>query len=112
MVFGAGPVGLFAAKSSWLMGAGRVIVVDHIDYRLEFARSFAQAETVNFTQVDDIVQWEKETNDFLGADVCIEAVGAEADGAFFQHVTSAKLKLQGGSPVALNWAIDAVRKGG
>ena len=29
-----------------------------------------------------------------------------------QHVTSAKLKLQGGSPVALNWAIDSVRKGG
>jgi S-(hydroxymethyl)glutathione dehydrogenase / alcohol dehydrogenase len=29
-----------------------------------------------------------------------------------QHVTSAKLKLQGGSPIALNWAIDSVRKGG
>ena len=43
--------------------------------------------------------------------VVIEAVGAEADGAFFQHVTSAKLKLQGGSPVALNWCIDSVRKG-
>jgi alcohol dehydrogenase len=112
MVFGAGPVGLFAAKSAWLMGAGRVIVVDHIDYRLETARRFAHAETINFTQVDDIVQWAKETTDFLGADVCIEAVGAEADGAFFQHVTSAKLKLQGGSPVALNWAIDSVRKGG
>ena len=49
VVFGAGPVGLFAAKSAWLMGAGRVIVVDHIDYRLEFARSFAHAEIVNFT---------------------------------------------------------------
>jgi threonine dehydrogenase-like Zn-dependent dehydrogenase len=39
-------------------------------------------------------------------------VGAEADGNFTQHVTSAMLKLQGGSPVALNWAIDSVRKGG
>lgn len=39
-------------------------------------------------------------------------MGAEADGAFLQHVTSAKLKLQGGSPVALNWCIDSVRKGG
>ena len=55
-VFGAGPIGLFAAKSAWLMGAGRVIVIDHIDYRLEFARQFAHAETVNFTQVNDIVQ--------------------------------------------------------
>jgi alcohol dehydrogenase len=32
-----GPVGLFAAKSAWLMGAGRVIVIDHLDYRLEKA---------------------------------------------------------------------------
>ena len=43
VVFGAGPVGLFAAKSSWLMGAGRVIVVDHLDYRLEMARRRSSA---------------------------------------------------------------------
>ena len=110
-VFGAGPVGLFAAKSAWLMGAGRVIVVDHIDYRLEKARTFAHAETINFTQVKDIVVEMKRTTGFLGADVAIDAVGAEADGGFLQHVTSAQLKLQGGSPVALNWAIDSVRKG-
>jgi alcohol dehydrogenase len=112
VVFGAGPVGLCAARSAWLMGAGRVIVVDHLDYRLEKARTFAQAETYNFTEYDDIVLHMKKITDYLGADVCIDAVGAEADGAFFQHVTSAKLKLQGGSPVALNWAIDSVRKGG
>ncbi len=112
VVFGAGPVGQIAAASSWLMGAGRVIVVDHLDYRLERARTFAHAETVNFTQVSDIVLEMKRTTDFLGADVAIDAVGAEADGAVFQHVTAAKLKLQGGSPVALNWAIDSVRKGG
>ena len=51
MVLGAGPVGLFAAKSAWLMGAGRVIVVDHLDYRLEKAAQFAHAETFNFTAV-------------------------------------------------------------
>ena len=39
-------------------------------------------------------------------------MGAEADGNLIQHVTAAKLKLQGGSPVAVNWAIDSVRKGG
>jgi S-(hydroxymethyl)glutathione dehydrogenase/alcohol dehydrogenase len=44
--------------------------------------------------------------------VAIDCVGAEADGNLLQHVTAAKLKLQGGSPVALNWAIDGVRKGG
>jgi len=111
VVFGAGPVGLFAAKSAWLMGAGRVIVIDHLDYRLDVARSFANAETLNFTQVGDIVQHLKEQTDYLGADVCIDAVGAEADGALGQ-VLANKLKLQAGSPVALNWAIDSVRKGG
>ena len=55
MVFGAGPVGLFAAQSAWLMGAGRVIVVDHLDYRLEKARTFAHAETCNFAEHDDVV---------------------------------------------------------
>jgi alcohol dehydrogenase len=112
VVFGAGPVGLYAAKSAWLMGAGRVIVVDHLEERLEKARTFAHAETLNFTTVKDIAVWMKKATDFLGADVCIDAVGAEADGGFLQHVTSAKLKLQGGSPIALNWAIDSVRKGG
>ena len=112
VVFGAGPVGLFAARSAWLMGAGRVIVVDHLDYRLQKAREFAFAETVSFTEVDDIVLELKKQTDWLGADVVIDAVGAEADGNLVQHITAAKFKLQGGSPVALNWAIDSVRKGG
>jgi alcohol dehydrogenase len=112
VVFGAGPVGLYAAKSSWLMGAGRVIVIDHLEYRLEKARTFANAETYNFGEYDDIVVEMKKATDFLGADVAIDAVGAEADGNLMQHVSTAKLKLQGGSPVALNWAIDSVRKGG
>jgi len=112
IVFGAGPVGLFAAKSAWLMGAGRVIVIDHVDYRLEKAKQFAQAETFNFAEYDDIVVEMKKATDHFGADVAIDAVGCEADGNLVQHVTSAKLKLQGGSPVAVNWAIDSVRKGG
>jgi len=111
-VFGAGPVGLFAAKSAWFMGAGRVIVIDHLDYRLEKARSFAHAETYNFTEYDDIVVHMKKITDYLGSDVAIDAAGAEADGNLMQHISSASLKLQGGSPIALNWAIDSVRKGG
>ncbi|HEY0375068.1 MAG TPA: zinc-dependent alcohol dehydrogenase [Amnibacterium sp.] len=112
VVFGAGPVGLFAARSAWLMGAGRVIVIDHLEYRLAKAREFAYAETVNFAELDDVVLEMKRQTDYLGADVVIDAAGAEADGSLLQQVTSAKLKLQGGSPTALNWAIDSVRKGG
>jgi len=112
VVLGAGPVGLFAARSAWFMGAGRVIVVDQLEYRLEKARTFAHAETINFAEVDDVVLEMKQQTDFLGADSVIDAVGAEADGNFTQQVTASKLKLQGGSPTALNWAIDGVRKGG
>src|SRR5690606_16843377 len=112
VVLGAGPVGLFAARSAWLMGAGRVIVVDQIEERLELARTFAYAEPINYTQHKDVVVELKRTTGWLGADRVVDAVGAEADGNLVQHVTSAKLKLQGGSPVALNWAIDGVRKGG
>jgi threonine dehydrogenase-like Zn-dependent dehydrogenase len=112
VVLGAGPVGLFSAKSAWLMGAGRVIVVDQLEYRLEKARTFAHAETINFAEVGDVVLEMKRQTDFLGADSVIDAVGAEADGNFTQQVTASKLKLQGGSPTALNWAIDGVRKGG
>lgn len=112
VVFGAGPVGLFAARSAWLMGAGRVIVVDHLDYRLEKARTFAYAETINFAEHDDVVVELKRTTGGLGADRVVDAVGAEADGNLTQHITGVQLKLQGGSPVALNWAIDSVRKGG
>jgi threonine dehydrogenase-like Zn-dependent dehydrogenase len=112
VVLGAGPVGLIAAQSSWLMGAGRVIVVDHLQERLEKARTMAYAETLNYDEYDDIVVELKKQTDHLGADVVIEAAGAEADGSFLQQVTGTKLKVQGGSPVALNWAIDGVRKGG
>jgi threonine dehydrogenase-like Zn-dependent dehydrogenase len=112
VVFGAGPVGLFAARSAWIMGAGRVIVIDHMDYRLEFARKWAPAEVYNFNEIPDMVQHIKDLTDNFGADVCIDAVGAEADGNFMQHLTGVKLGLQAGSPTALNWAIDSVRKGG
>jgi threonine dehydrogenase-like Zn-dependent dehydrogenase len=112
VVLGAGPVGLYAAKSAWFMGAGRVIVIDSLEYRLEKAREFAHAETINYAEVDDVVVEMKKQTDYLGADSVIDAVGAEADGNFLQHVSATKFKLQGGSPIALNWAIDGVRKGG
>jgi threonine dehydrogenase-like Zn-dependent dehydrogenase len=112
VVLGAGPVGLIAAQSSWLMGAGRVIVVDHLRERLEKARTMAYAETLDYDEYDDVVVELKKQTDFLGADVVIEAVGAEADGNLTQQLAGPKFKLQGGSATALNWAIDGVRKGG
>jgi threonine dehydrogenase-like Zn-dependent dehydrogenase len=112
VVFGAGPVGIMAAKSAWLMGAGRVIVVDHVDYRLEFVKRYAQCEVVNFKDVDDMAEHIKKMTDWLGADVCIDAVGAEAAGNAMQHLTGVKMKLQAGAATVLHWCINCVRKGG
>ncbi len=112
VVFGAGPVGIFAAKSAWMLGAGRVIVVDHVDYRLEFVRHYAQCEVLDLKQVDDMAVHIKKMTDGLGADVCIDAVGCEATGNFLQRLTGVRLKLQGGAATVLHWAINSVRKGG
>ncbi|MBA4143843.1 MAG: glutathione-dependent formaldehyde dehydrogenase [Nitrosospira sp.] len=112
VVFGAGPVGIFAAKCAWILGAGRVIVVDHVEYRLEFVKNFAQCEVVNFKEVNDMAVHIKKMTDWMGADVCIDAVGCEAAGSFAQKLTGVMLKLQAGSATALHWAINSVRKGG
>src|SRR3954471_12595256 len=111
-VFGAGPVGLMAAKSAWLMGAGRVIVIDHLEYRLDFAKRWAHCETVNFREVKDMAIHLKRMTDWLGADVCIDAVGAEAAGSALQRLTGVYTFMQAGAATALHWAINSVRKGG
>ncbi|HEY0027820.1 MAG TPA: zinc-dependent alcohol dehydrogenase [Allosphingosinicella sp.] len=112
LVFGAGPVGLLAARSAWLFGAGRVIVVDHVDYRLEFARTYCPAEVYNFKELDDVVVFMKKTTDGLGVDVAIDAVGGDAQGNFLQTLFGTKLKLEAGNAIALHWAINSVKKGG
>jgi threonine dehydrogenase-like Zn-dependent dehydrogenase len=112
VVFGAGPVGIFAAKSAWLLGAGRVIVVDHLEYRLEFVKRFAHCEVVNFREVGDMAMHLKKMTEGLGPDVCIDAVGAEAAGSAFHRFTGVTLPLQAGSAIVLHWCINSVRKGG
>lgn len=111
-VFGAGPIGIMAAKSAWLFGAGRVIVFDQEEYRLDFVRKFAQCEAYNFRSIEDPVVFMKKTTDSLGADVCIDAVGAEAAGSAMQTFTGRKTLMQAGSATALQWAINSVKKGG
>ncbi|MRX47816.1 zinc-dependent alcohol dehydrogenase [Pedobacter puniceum] len=112
VVFGAGPVGIMAAKCAWLFGAARVIVIDHIDYRLEFVKNYANCEAYNFKSMDDPVVFLKKATDWLGADVCIDAVGADAAGSALQTITGKKLLLQAGAATALHWAINSVKKGG
>lgn len=112
VVFGAGPIGLMAARCSWLFGAGRVIIIDHLDYRLDFVRKFARCEAYNFRSMGDPVVFLKKATDYYGADVCIDAVGCEAAGSALQTITGRKMLLQAGSATALQWAINSVKKGG
>lgn len=112
LIFGAGPIGMFAARSSWLMGAGRVIVVDHLDYRLDFISKWGPAETINFTHLKDPVVYMKKITDYIGADVAIDAVGCDASGSAMQSLMGFQLKMQAGNAVAAMWAVNSVRKGG
>ncbi len=90
VVFGAGPVGIMAAKCAWLFGAARVIVIDHLEYRLEFVRNYAQCEAYNFRSLEDPVLFIKKTTGYFGADVCIDAVGCEAAGSALQTLPAEK----------------------
>ena len=75
-------------------------------------RNFAPAEVYNFKELDDVVVFMKKTTDGLGADVVIDAVGAEASGSMLQTILGKRLKLEAGSAIALHWAINSVKKGG
>jgi S-(hydroxymethyl)glutathione dehydrogenase/alcohol dehydrogenase len=77
-VFGCAPVGLMAQKVPWLRGAKRVIGVDIQDYRLATAHRTAKSETINAAKTDPIEAIREMTNG-RGADVCVDAVGMEAD---------------------------------
>jgi S-(hydroxymethyl)glutathione dehydrogenase/alcohol dehydrogenase len=111
VVFGAGPVGLMAARSAWLFGARRVIVIDHVEYRLNFARTYCPAEVYDFREIGDPVVFLKKITD-IGPDVCIDAVGADASGNAWHSLFGKKLKLEAGNAVPLHWAINSVKKGG
>ena len=87
-------------------------MVDHVEYRLEFVKNYAQCEVINFKEVDDMAVHIKKMTDWLGADVCIDAVGCEASGSAMQTLTGRYLKWQAGAATALHWAINSVRKGG
>lgn len=83
-VWGCGPVGLFAVQSAFLMGAERVIAIDHFPHRLELARSFG-AETLNFEQTK-VYEALWDMTGGIGPDGCIDCVGLEAHGAFADNI--------------------------
>ena len=109
-VFGCGPVGLMAQKVAWLKGASRVIGIDIQPYRLEAARRTALSETLNAAEVD-VVQAIRDMTHGRGADVCVDAVGMEADRSLMDKVANV-VHMEVGSIKVLKTAISAVRRGG
>src|ERR687897_323120 len=76
-VWGCGPVGQFAIKSAYLLGAEKVIAIDRFPYRLQMARERGGALTINYEEVDDLYEALRELTGGRGPDSCIDAVGME-----------------------------------
>jgi len=110
-IFGAGPVGLMAAASARLLGAERIFMVDHHQYRLEFARRAYGVEPINFDEVDDAANEIIDRTDGRGVDSTIDAVGFEAKGSAIESALTA-VKLEGSSGASIRQAIAATRRGG
>jgi threonine dehydrogenase-like Zn-dependent dehydrogenase len=114
-VWGAGPVGLFAMASAYMLGADRVIAIDRFEYRLRMARERTHAETVNYETVDSVVDALRDMTAGRGPDACIDAVGMEAHapGAkyMYDRVKQAT-RMETDRPIVLREAIQSCRSGG
>jgi threonine dehydrogenase-like Zn-dependent dehydrogenase len=113
-VWGAGPVGQFAIRSALLLGAGRVIAIDHHPHRLKFAREKSGAETINYEEVD-AVEALMDLTGGRGPDGCIDCVGLESHGHTVDALYDRAKALMGVATDrlhALRQAIFTCRKGG
>jgi threonine dehydrogenase-like Zn-dependent dehydrogenase len=113
-VWGCGPVGQFAIKSAYLLGAERVIAIDRFEYRLRWARERAGADTLNYEEVN-VLEALKEMTAGRGPDSCIDAVGLEGHGPGLMYAydrVKQAMMLETDRPVALREAILACRSGG
>jgi threonine dehydrogenase-like Zn-dependent dehydrogenase len=112
-VWGCGPVGQFAIRSAYLLGAERVIALDDSPARLEMARR-GGAEALDFRDIDAVPKL-KDLTGGRGPDACIDAVGMEAHGlavgALYDRAKQAA-HLETDRPHALRQAIQACRPGG
>lgn len=114
-VWGCGPVGLFAIKSAFLLGAERVIAIDQVPERLRLAQERCGAEIINRNQVASLSEQLKEMTGGRGPDACIDAVGMEADGHGLQYRydrLKQAMMLENDRPIALREAILNCRNGG
>ncbi|NJM86414.1 MAG: glutathione-dependent formaldehyde dehydrogenase [Hydrococcus sp. RU_2_2] len=112
-IWGCGPVGQFAIRSAYMLGAERVIAIDRFPERLQMAKE-SKAEIINYEEVD-AGEALKEMTGGRGPDACIDAVGMEAHGtdaiALYDKIKQV-FRLETDRPMVLRQAIIACRKGG
>jgi threonine dehydrogenase-like Zn-dependent dehydrogenase len=112
-VWGVGPVGQFAVRSAFMLGASRVLAIDNIPERLELARN-AGAETLDFDGID-VLEAVNDLTGGRGPDACIDAVGMEAHGTspgMLYDWAKTSMRLATDRPNVIRQCIQACRKGG
>lgn len=114
-VWGAGPVGQFAVKSAFMLGAEKVVLIDHYKDRLDLARAENEnLETINFDE-EEVYDRLLDLTGGRGPDSCIDAVGLESHGTSPDAIldyAKAAVFLATDRPHALRQAIFCCRKGG
>lgn len=76
-VFAQGPIGLCATAGARLMGASKIIAVEHLAERQALSRHMGADEVIDFAQADPVTEIMRLT-DGRGVDVAIEALGTQA----------------------------------
>jgi L-iditol 2-dehydrogenase len=74
VIIGCGPIGLLTLQCARLVGAGRIIALDKLAYRLSAARDMGADDTLLVTEgghIESILDW----TGGRGADVVLEAAG-------------------------------------
>lgn len=112
-VWGCGPVGLFTIQSAFLMGAEKVIAIDHFPQRLALARKLG-AQTLNYKDVN-VLEAIDEITSGRGPDACVDAVGMEAHGMTMDNIidtVKTATRLGTDRPHVFREAVQACRKAG
>lgn len=107
-IWGCGPVGQFAIRSAFLLGAYKVIAIDNIPERLRLAEQGGAVTISSDHDVDEIL---KHMTGGRGPDACIDAVGMEAHGSAYDDIKQT-VRLETDRPFVLRQAMRACRKGG
>jgi threonine dehydrogenase-like Zn-dependent dehydrogenase len=113
-VWGCGPVGQFAIRSAYMLGAHQVIAIDRIPERLRLAKTHGEAIVLDYQEVN-VREALRDLTGGRGPDACIDAVGMEAHGtaldALYDRAKMA-MYLATDRLHALRQAIQECRKGG